>query len=125
MEDDDLAVGRQVDVRLEKIDAEPQRVAIGEQAVLRPEQRATAMGGDHRSGGCTRDRCGKHDDGEEERDAPPHAASTGMSSGRSVMITSTPAATSRSRVAPSFTVNTPTAIPAPCAASTSAWSHSE
>src|SRR2546422_414050 len=44
--DDDLTVRGQVDVRLDGIDAEAQRVAEGEQAVLRPQVGAAPVRGD-------------------------------------------------------------------------------
>ena len=61
MEDHGLAVGREVDVGFQEIDAEGQRVAEGQEAVLGPERGAASMGGDQRLGVGGRRR------GEEEQ----------------------------------------------------------
>ena len=123
--DHDLAVGREVDVGLQEIDVERERVAEREQAVLRPELPAATVRGDERTRRGDGQRDSQNDRGEDGGRARSHATSGGMSSGRSVMMTSTPAATRRSRTAASFTVKTPTATPARCAASTTAASQSE
>ena len=128
MDDDGLAIRREVDVELQRVDAERDRAAKRRQAVFRPQPGAAAVGGDlHRltaTGAGAQEERGQDEDAAAPGSTHASACSRATRSARSLMIMPTPSPASRRIVASSLTVKTPTPMPAARAAFTTAASQS-